>query len=69
MEVQAVPVGMPNTLDPRPNPLMTGPPRYHGSIGNASQTSVEGHVAVSGWPHRLLLRCNESVGRRFHHYL
>jgi hypothetical protein len=26
-------VGIPNTLEPRPNPLITGPPINHGSIG------------------------------------
>lgn len=28
------PVGIPSTLEPRPNPLITGPPIRQGSIGN-----------------------------------
>lgn len=27
------PVGIPSTFEPRPNPLTTGPPIYHGSDG------------------------------------
>lgn len=30
-----IPVGIPRIFDPRPKPLMTGPPIYHGSIGSA----------------------------------
>lgn len=32
------PVGIPRTFDPRPNPLMTGPPIYQGSIGKVPST-------------------------------
>lgn len=28
-------MGIPRIFDPRPNPLITGPPIYHGSIGRA----------------------------------
>jgi hypothetical protein len=28
-----IPVGIPSTLEPRPNPLITGPLINHGSIG------------------------------------
>ena len=30
-----IPVGIPRIFDPRPKPLMTSPPIYHGSIGSA----------------------------------
>lgn len=30
-----IPVGIPRIFDPRPKPLITGPPIYHGSIGSA----------------------------------
>lgn len=28
-----IPVGIPSIFEPRPNPLITGPPMYQGSIG------------------------------------
>jgi hypothetical protein len=36
-----IPVGIPSTLEPRPKPLMTGPPINHGSIGKVPSIPVQ----------------------------
>lgn len=33
-----IPVGIPSTFEPRPSPLMTGPPMYQDSIGKVPST-------------------------------
>lgn len=38
MKAENKPVGIPRTFEPRPNPLMTGPPIYQGSTGKVLST-------------------------------
>jgi len=36
-----IPVGIPSTFEPRPSPLMTGPPMYQDSIGKVPSTPAK----------------------------